>query len=114
MKRTGVLIGAVVALLAGAAAPAVAHDGDCGSVGRPYTDGAADVAVAKGDLKCATAKSLMRRYWGTRVTAFRSTVRLRHAGIRWTCRPTGSGFPDSWECRGGGKARNRYRVTAHE
>jgi hypothetical protein len=110
-----ILVGAcAAAAVAAGAPPALAHDGDCGSVGRPYTDGAADVAVEKGDLKCSTAKSLMRRYWGTRVTAFRSTVRLRHAGIRWTCRPRGEGFPTRWECRGGGPERNRYRVTAHE
>jgi len=95
------------------AAPAGAATG-CGTVARPFTDGGAVVVVRKGDLRCATARGLLRAYWRTRADAFRSVVRLRHAGIRWSCRPTVEDFPFRWECRGGGSARDRFRVTAHE
>lgn len=86
----------------------------CGTVARPFTDGGAVVVIRKGDLRCATARGLLRAYWRTEVAAFRSVVRLRHAGIRWTCRPTVGDFPFRWECRGGGRARDRFRVTARE
>jgi hypothetical protein len=56
----------------------------------------------------------MRRYWTTSTDAFTRTVRLRHAGIRWTCRPTTDDFPYRWACRGGGREQNRHRVTARE
>ena len=86
----------------------------CGAVDRPFTDGAAEVTVRKGDLRCSTARGLLRRYWGRSVDAFTRRVRLRHAGIRWTCRPTTDDFPYRWACRGGGPARDRFRVTARE
>ena len=95
------------------AAPADAATA-CGVVARPFTDGGASVVVRKGALRCTTARALLRRYWRTRPDAFSSTVRLRHAGIRWTCRPTTEDFPYRWECRGGGPSRSRFRVTAAE
>lgn len=87
---------------------------DCGVTARAFTDGGARVAVRKGKLRCATARGLMRSYWSTRVEAFSSTVRLKHAGIRWICKPTTDDFPYRWLCRGGGESRNRFRVTARE
>jgi hypothetical protein len=101
------------AVLAVWAAPASAAR-DCGTVGRPFTDGGAEVKVAKGALKCATARALVVRYWRTDFDAFTRTVRLRHAGIRWTCRPTTDDFPYRWRCDGGGAQRDRFRVTAAE
>ena len=106
---------AAIATLAGlaAAAPAAAAR-ECGTVGRPFTDGGAEVAVAKGRLRCTTARGLMRRYWGIRADAFQTSIALSHAGIRWRCRPTTDDFPYHWACTGGGPARNRFRVTARE
>ncbi len=72
---------------------------NCGIAARPYTDGGALVTVRKGALKCATERGVMRAYWQSEVYAFRSTVRLKHAGIRWTCRPTTLDFPFRWQCR---------------
>jgi hypothetical protein len=103
---------AVAALLL--CAPAASAARDCGVVGRPFTDGGAEVTVAKGALRCATARGLMRRYWRTSADAFTRTVRLRHGGIRWTCRPTVDDFPYRWACNGGGPSRDRFRVTARE
>ena len=112
-RRVALLFCAFVVVLAITPAPASAAQ-SCGVVSRQFTDGGAQVIIVKGRLKCATARTLMRRYWGTRVTAFRETVGLRVAGIRWTCRPTTSDFPFRWACSGGGPRRDRFRVTARE
>ena len=105
----------VVALaVLGASAPTASADRACGVVGRPFTDGGAEVAVRKGALRCTTARRLMRRYWSMGFDAFTRTRRLRYAGIRWTCRPTVDDFPYRWACTGGGPRRTRFRVTARE
>jgi hypothetical protein len=103
------------ALVVLGAGPSVASaDRACGVVGRPFTDGGAEVAVRSGALRCAPARGLMRRYWSRSVDAFTRPVRLRHAGIRWSCRPTTDDFPYRWSCSGGGPSRDRFRVTARE
>jgi hypothetical protein len=115
MVRRLAAAAAVAGAVAVGASAAPAHAArDCGVVGRPFTDGGAEVRVAKGSLRCATARGLYRRYWSTSVDAFARTVRVRHAGIRWTCRPTTGDFPYRWACTGGGPDRDRFRVTARE
>ena len=111
-RRPALAAAAAVACLAPAAPADAARP--CGTVGRPFTDGGAEVAVAKGRVSCATARGLMRRYWGIRADAFQTSIALRHAGIRWRCRPTTDDFPYRWACNGGGPDRNRFRVTARE
>jgi hypothetical protein len=112
-RRAAALVCAIATGLAFAPAPAEAAR-DCGVVGRPFTDGGAEVTVAKGELKCTTARGLLRRYWTTSVDAFARRLTVRHAGIRWTCRPTTDDFPYRWRCTGGGPDRNRFAVTARE
>jgi hypothetical protein len=112
-RRVAALVCAGTAGLALAPASADAARA-CGVVGRPFTDGGAAVTVAKGDLRCATARGLMRAYWSRSFDAFTRRVTLRHAGIRWTCRPTTDDFPYRWACTGGGPNRDRFRVTARE
>ena len=113
MSRSAASLVVALAVL-GASAPAASADRACGVVGRPFTDGGAQVAVRKGALRCTTARGLMRRYWRTSVDAFTRTQRLTYAGIRWTCRPTVDDFPYRWACTGGGPQRSRFRVTARE
>jgi hypothetical protein len=106
---------AVLVAAASAVAPADASaDRRCGAVPRQFTDGVAEVVVRRGALRCATARGLLRRYWGTRVDAFSRTLSVRFAGIRWRCGPTVSDFPLRWACEGGGPGRDRFRVTARE
>jgi hypothetical protein len=113
--RRRILAWSSVLLVAPALAPpAASADRSCGVTGRPFTDGGAEVTIRKGSLRCTTARSVMRRYWRTRVDAFTRTVRVRVAGIRWTCRPTVDDFPYRWACTGGGPARDRFRITARE
>ena len=114
MTRRAVLTTVVTAAVLGLAPPAAPAATPCGDVGRPYTDGSAEVVIRKGALRCSTARGLYRRYWSRSVDAFTRTVRLRHAGIRWICRPTTDDFPYRWLCRGGGSSRNRFRVSAAE
>jgi hypothetical protein len=111
MRRLVVLLPVLAALAVPAAAPAARS---CGSVDRPFTDGGAMVTVRKGDLRCSTARAVLRRYWSLEPAAFQQRRRVRHAGIRWTCRPTTDDFPYRWSCTGGGPDRNRYRITAAE
>jgi hypothetical protein len=113
VRRVPVVAAIVLgAMLCGA--PPASADRACGVVGRPFTDGGAEVTVRTGALRCTTARGLMRRYWSRSVDAFTRPARFRHAGIRWSCRPTTSDFPYRWSCSGGGPARNRFRVTARE
>ena len=113
MKRL-VVAGAASALLLVAAPPPAHAATDCGTVDRPFTDGGAEATIAKGRLRCATARGLYRRYWGIRADAFETVIVLRHGGISWRCRPTTDDFPYRWSCDGGGPSRNRFRVTARE
>ena len=111
--RRAALMTALLASVA-AAAPATAAR-SCGTVDRQFTDARPLVTITKGSIRCRTARGVMRAYWGTSVDAFTRTVRLRHAGIRWICRPTVvDDVPNRWACRGGGPDRNRFRVTARE
>jgi hypothetical protein len=103
-----VVLGLIIAVPAEAAT-------NCGSVRRPFTDARPSVTVTKGSIKCSTARGVMSKYWGTTVTAFRSTVALRYRGIHWVCKPTVRGeVPSRWACRGGGPNRNRFRVRAED
>ena len=88
--------------------PATAARG-CDTVRRPYTDASPIITVVRGPVRCANARGVMKRYWLSEVLAFRKTKTLRFAGIRWTCRPTGSGFPTRWRC-----TSRRSTVTARE
>ena len=112
--RAAVAVGLTGVVCGATAAPAIGAT-DCGSIRRPFTDARPLVSITKGSLRCATARGVMRAYWNRSVDAFTRTVRLRHAGIRWVCRPTVAGeVPTRWACRGGGPARNRFRVAARE
>ena len=82
---------------------------------RPFTDARPLVTITKGSIACSTARGVMSKYWHRSVDAFSRRVRLRYRGIRWVCFPTSGGeIPNRWACRGGGPARNRFRVTARE
>ena len=111
--RCAALLLAVLAAFA-VQPPTAAAARDCGVVGRPFTDGGAEVAVAKGRLTCRTARDILRRYWNTSADAFTRRVTVRAAGIRWACRPTTNDFPYRWACTGGGPDRDRFRITARE
>ncbi len=101
-------------LVLAASPPAQAARG-CGLTTRPYTDARVLVTVLKGNLRCRTAKRVLRTYWRSEVTAFEQTRRIRVGGIRWTCRPTsGDSLPKGWTCAGGGQGGTRFRLAARE
>lgn len=101
-------------LVVTASVPAQAARG-CGPTTRPSTDARVLVTVVKGNLRCRTAKRVLRTYWRWEVAAFEQTRRIRVGPIRRTCRPTsGDSPPKGWTCTGGGQGGTRFRLAARE
>jgi len=110
-SRVLLVVTAFVIAPAGVAHAAVPVEKRCATTRRAYTDGYPEVYVAKGKTSCATAKSVMRRYWQSDPSGTKARRITLHA-VRWSCqRVTPTSAPGAWQCR---SPRGRSVVTAGE